>query len=87
MLALFQRRGIPIELDGVDRLIAAYARNNVAAVRAIADAEPALVQEVLASGGQLLAEFAGTWNTEGVRILLDLGVPVTACTREMGTST
>src|SRR5207247_4927594 len=39
---------------------------------------PQLVREVLAEGGKLLAEFAGTWNTEGVRHLLDLGVPVTA---------
>jgi ankyrin repeat protein len=32
----------------------------------------------VAQGGKLLAEFAGTWNTNGVRHLLDLGVPITA---------
>jgi len=36
------------------------------------------VGDVVARGGQLLAEFAGTWNTDGVGHLLDLGVPVTA---------
>jgi ankyrin repeat protein len=78
LLASFERRGIPIELHGVDRLIAACARNDAAAIRSIADAEPPLVGEVLAEGGKLLAEFAGTWNTDGVMHLLDLGVPVTA---------
>jgi len=78
VLALFERRGIPIELRGADRLIAACARNDPAAIRAIADREPDLVREIVARGGQLLAEFAGTWNTDGVRHLLDLGVPATA---------
>jgi len=36
------------------------------------------VRELLAQGPTLLAEFAGTWNTAGVRQLLDLGVPVDA---------
>ena len=78
VLDLFERRGIAIELQGVERLIAACARNDAPRVRAIAGREPQLVREALAEGGKLLAEFAGTWNTEGVRHLLDLGVPVTA---------
>jgi ankyrin repeat protein len=78
VLALFERRGIPIALGGVDRLIAACARGDATQVRAIADREPALVDELLARGATLLAEFTGTWNTVGVRLLLDLGVPVTA---------
>ncbi|MGH7646420.1 MAG: ankyrin repeat domain-containing protein [Gemmatimonadales bacterium] len=78
LLALFERRGLPIELHGALRLIAACARNDAAGVRSIADREPALVRDVVAQGGALLAEFAGTWNTDGVRHLLDLGVPVTA---------
>src|SRR2546427_4193169 len=78
VLELFERRGTPVELQGVERLLAACARNDTAGVRSIAAREPQLVREVLAEGGTLLAEFAGTWNTEGVRHLLDLGVPVTA---------
>lgn len=78
LLALFERRGIPLELAGVDRLIAACARNDRATIAALREAEPRLLTELLARGGSLLAEFAGTWNTEGVRRLLELGVPVTA---------
>jgi len=78
VLELLERRGWAIELQGVERLIAACARNDAAGVRAISGRDPHLVREVLAEGGKLLAEFAGTWNTEGVRHLLDLGVPVTA---------
>src|SRR5204863_338880 len=75
---LFERRGCAIELQGVERLIAACARNDTAGVGSIAAREPQLVRELVAEGGKLLAEFAGTWNTAGVQHLLDLGVPVTA---------
>lgn len=75
-LALFERRGIPVELDGVDRLIAACARNDGASARSIAEGEPQLVSELVAEGGKVLAEFAGVGNTDGVRQLLDLGVEV-----------
>jgi len=78
VLEAMERRGIAMEFSGVDRLIAVCARNDTAAARAIAEREPQLVQELLAEGGRLLAEFAGTNNDEGVRMLLDLGVPVNA---------
>jgi ankyrin repeat protein len=78
VLASLEQRHIPFELYGVERLIAACARNDTAAVRSIAAREPELVGELLAEGGQRLAEFAGVGNTNGVRHLLDLGVPVTA---------
>ena len=80
LLALLEQRGVAVALEGegVDRLIAACARGDEAQVHAIADREPERVREVVARGGKLLAEFAGTWNTEGVRLLLDLGVPVAA---------
>ncbi|OLC27514.1 MAG: ankryin [Acidobacteria bacterium 13_1_40CM_56_16] len=74
VLELFERRGISIELSGVEGLIAACARNNAASVRAIAESGPQLVRELVAEGGKLLAEFAGVGNTEGVGHLLELGV-------------
>jgi len=40
----------------------------------MAESDPDLVAAVRAEGGQRLAEFAGVGNTEGVRLLLDLGV-------------
>ena len=78
LLALFERRGIPTTLPGALGLIAACARGDAAAVAAVARAEPELAERVRAQGGTLLAEFAGTDNTDGVRHLLDLGVPVDA---------
>jgi len=78
LLALFARRGFSVELTGVDRLIAACATDDGTAVREINARAPELVRELLAQGPTLLAEFAGTWNTAGVRQLLDLGVPVNA---------
>jgi ankyrin repeat protein len=76
VLDLFEQRGIPIELHGVDELIAACARNNTKVVRAIGDKHPDLVGELLAEGATLMAAFAGTGNADGVRQLLDLGVNV-----------
>jgi ankyrin repeat protein len=76
LLEGFERRGLRVELTGVERLIAACARNDADAVRHIASGEPHLVAALVAEGGDRLAQFAGIGNTEGVRHLLDLGVPV-----------
>ena len=82
VLASLERRGIPIVLEGVDTLIAACARSDDAGIREVVEREPGLVRELKAEGGQLLAEFAGTGNTEGVRQLLDLGVDAGAIFKE-----
>jgi ankyrin repeat protein len=78
VLASLERRGIPLDLQGVDELIAACARNDGDRIAAIVDREPQIVRELLNEGGTLLAEFAGNGNTAGVRRLLDLGVSVSA---------
>lgn len=78
VLEAIERRGWRIELDGVDALIVACARNDTRRARELATREPQLVAKLLAEGGTLLAEFAGTANTVGVGQLLDLGVPVAA---------
>ena len=82
LLEMIERRGIAIELQGVERLIAACARHDSGAVRAIRAKEPQLVRELVAQGGKLLAEFAGVGNTDGVRQLLDLGIDVGAVTED-----
>jgi ankyrin repeat protein len=82
VLELFARRGISTELRGVEGLIAACARNDVASARVTTESEPHLVREVVAEGGRLLAEFAGVGNAEGVGQLLDLGVDVRAVFEE-----
>ena len=76
ILEVFARRGIPIDLDGVDRLLAACARNDEDALRTLVGREPHLVEALVAHGGTHLAEFAGNGNSDGVRHLLDLGVAV-----------
>ncbi len=77
VLAEFESRGISTKLDGVAALIAACATGDTARVHAIASETPALVPELVARGGTLLARFAGNGNLEGVRALLDLGVRAT----------
>ncbi len=76
VLDALERRCFVLEFSGIDRLIAACARGNAAAVHAIAASEPHLICELLAEGSTLLAEFAGTNNADGVQLLLDLGIDV-----------
>jgi ankyrin repeat protein len=78
VLGLFEQRGFVLNLESVDRLIAACAKGDREAIGTIAAQEPQLVQELLPQGGTLLAEFAGNDNVEGLRRLLDLGVSVAA---------
>jgi hypothetical protein len=78
VLAALERRGIPMALHGVDRLIAACARDDSDGIRSITNEEPDLVGVIVSEGGKLLAEFAGNGNTPGVRNLLDLGIDVAA---------
>jgi hypothetical protein len=78
VLELLERRGIPIELHRVDQLVAACARGDGAAVRAMVEETPRLAGEVRVYGAWILAEFAGTGNTAGARLLLELGVPAGA---------
>lgn len=81
VLELFERRGVLIDLHGVDRLLAACARHDAESVQAMAADEPRVVDELAANGGEILAQFAGVGNPRGVELLLDLGVPVTALYR------
>ena len=78
LLALFEERGVPLTLSGVEALIAACARDDAATVRTLLQGDPGLAGQLLKEGGVLLAQFAGTANTGGIRQLLDLGVPVDA---------
>ena len=78
VLELFRRRGTPIDLHGVESLLAACATNDTSGVFALSQRKPELVSEIISEGGRLLAEFAGVGNADGVRHLLDLGVNVRA---------
>ncbi|AWO00991.1 ankryin [Chitinophaga alhagiae] len=78
LLRLFEQWGVPFELHGVEALIAACALNDAARAQTLVDEDPALLAALLAEEGTLLAEFAGNGNTEGVQLLLQLGVHVDA---------
>ena len=81
-LDLFERRGFPTALTGVDALIAACACDRRETIRALIAADPLLQTRLIEQGGTLLAEFSGVGNLAGVRNLLDLGVNVAALYRE-----
>jgi hypothetical protein len=78
VLDAFAHRGFSTEVQGVERLLAACARRDDAGARAIAEDDPPARDALLADGGRFLAAFSGVGNTDGVRLLLDLGVPVDA---------
>ena len=78
VLESLTRRGVAIDLKGLDLMAAACARNDTLTVRALAEREPQIVTALIEHGGELLAAFAGVGNTDGVRQLLDLGVPADA---------
>ena len=82
VLRLLAERGVEWGLEAADRLIAACALADDAAIHALTADQPDLIPRLLAHGGKLLAEFAGNGNTEGVRRLLDLGVEPAALFRE-----
>ncbi|HVH88674.1 MAG TPA: ankyrin repeat domain-containing protein [Terriglobales bacterium] len=78
VLTLLEQRGIDLTVHGVDRLIAACARADRAAIDALVRSEPQLVQKLIANQGMLLAEFAGNGNADGLRCLLEVGANVSA---------
>jgi Ankyrin repeats (many copies) len=84
VLDLFAQRGFPVVLTGDDVFLAACARGEVAAARGFVAGEPGLVARLQSSEGALVADFAGAGNTEGVRLLLDLGFDLDSRTSQGG---
>jgi len=76
VLELFEQRGERLEFTRYDTLVAACARSDRKKIDEILDGERSLSSNLLAAGATLLAEFAGNGNANGLRCLLDLGVPV-----------
>jgi ankyrin repeat protein len=70
ILDAIEKRGIPLNLSGVDAAIAECARGRRPDMRH--------VDEMRAMAGLLLCEFAGNDNAAGIAVLLDLGLPVDA---------
>jgi ankyrin repeat protein len=78
ILALLVERGLPVDWQGVDRLIAACATDDRETIDRLAAGGSSLVAELVAQGGTLMAEFAGVGNLAGVRRLLECGVNASA---------
>ena len=78
VLESLSRRGVRLELDGVERLLAACARDDAKAVDVAVGPEPGMVSDLREQGGTFLSEFAGNGNAAGVRRLLELGIAVDA---------
>ncbi len=76
VLELFRRRNIPMNLEGLEALLAACATDDRVRVSEILASDPQAIRDLMAEAGRFLAEFAGNGNTEGVQNFLDLGVPV-----------
>jgi ankyrin repeat protein len=86
VLDLFAHHGFPVALTGDDAFLAACARGDEAAACAFTAGEPGLVARLQASDGALVADFAGAGNTDGVRLLLDLGFNLDSRTSLGGTN-
>jgi ankyrin repeat protein len=82
ILAELERRGFASNYDGptpaLDALVAACALAHRPQVQGLIARNPDLRQQLIDLGGGLLARFAGAANLDGVRVLLDLGIPVDA---------
>jgi len=75
ILEAFDRRRIPVRLEGLDRLLELCARGDAEGAEDAAK-NPAVHSQLSADGARALGDFTRTWNVDGVRILLDLGIPV-----------
>jgi ankyrin repeat protein len=74
-LELFRKRGFSFELEDDFAFLEACATGNEKLAKKMVDADPDLVTR-LKGDRPILANFAGAGNTEGVRILLDLGFDI-----------
>ena len=78
-LVLFEQRGFSAQLDLDHAFLAACARAEPIRARALIAADPLLASRLQPQHGALLVEFAGAGNTDGVRLLLDIGFDIAAC--------
>jgi hypothetical protein len=85
VIDLFARRGFPVVLGGDDAFLEACARADESAARAFITRDPGLVGRLQAADGAILADFAGAGNTDGVRLLLDVGFDIGSRTSRGGT--
>jgi ankyrin repeat protein len=78
VLRLFAERGVDTQLRGFDAVAAACASGDCGRAAELLKTEADARAMFAVHQGDLLGTFAGVGNTEGVRCLLDVGVPVDA---------
>ena len=78
LLRLFASRGHALPSEGVEALVAACAMGDAARAEQLLHEAPQHADAVLGRGALLLSRFAGVGNTDGVRLLLELGIPADA---------
>lgn len=78
LLVAFIRRGVALDLHGLDRFAAACALDDRDTIRAMRQTDPQGIASAVGRGGDLLAGFAGNGNVAGMANLLDAGVDVMA---------
>ena len=86
VLDLFAQHGLHPALTGDDAFLAACARGDEAAARVFTAGEPGLIARLQGGDSGLMADFAGAGNTDGVRLLLDLGFDLDSRTSRGGTN-
>jgi ankyrin repeat protein len=78
VLRLLAERGVAIQLRGFEAVAAACALGDRVGAEELLKTQPEAKAGFSIHAGDLLGTFAGVGNTEGVRCLLDVGVPVNA---------
>jgi len=76
VLTLFRRRGFSYALEGDASFLEACAMGNEIEARRLAGEDPEILSRLKNAPRPIVADFAGGGNTEGVRILLDLGFDI-----------
>jgi ankyrin repeat protein len=76
VLALLDKRGVIVPLEGDDRFLAACARGDEPDAKSLLAADPSLVDRIQSRNPGMLPDFAGGGNTAAVRLMLDCGFDV-----------
>ena len=76
VLDLFEQTGFRFKLEGEAAFLAACARGDSALAEKLAAENADIVESLKVDRPETLAYFAGAGNTEGVRILLDMGFDI-----------
>jgi ankyrin repeat protein len=84
VLDLFESRGFRYALEGDAAFLEACARGDAKAARDLAREDPDLIERIQSDHPDTLAYFAGAGNTEGVRLLLDMGFDIESRSRHPG---